>query len=144
MIEQERKAHGDPEAEARAWAEKLVELERKQDRYQEMFAAEAMTLDKLRAKLQVLNEARETAKRELAALAGKRERLEAMERDRDLILESYAALAPEALDALSPEERRKVYVILNLTVEPLADGGLKISGAFGEEPVWEDVRTSTR
>jgi hypothetical protein len=46
------------------------------------------------------------------------------------------------LDALSPEERRKVYVILNLTVEPLADGGLKMSGAFGEEPVWaEDVRT---
>jgi len=64
--------------------------------------------------------------------------------DRDLVLESSAALAPEALDALSPEERRKVYVILNLTVEPLADGGLQISGAFGEEPVWEDGRTSTR
>jgi hypothetical protein len=60
------------------------------------------------------------------------------------ILRSYAVLAPEALDALSPEERRKVYVILNLTVEPLAGGGLKISGAFGEEPVWEDVGTSTR
>jgi uncharacterized protein YutE (UPF0331/DUF86 family) len=68
---------------------------------------------------------------------GKRERLEAMERDTDLLLES--------LDALSPEERRKVYVILKLTVEALADGSLKMSGAFGEEtPVWEDVRTSTR
>jgi hypothetical protein len=34
-----------------------------------------------------------------------------------------------------------VYVILKPTVEALADGGLKISGAFGEEiPVWEDVR----
>jgi hypothetical protein len=32
-----------------------------------------------------------------------------------------------------------------LTVEAVADGGLKISGTFGEEtPVWEDVRTSTR
>jgi len=40
-----------------------------------------------------------------------------------------------------PDERRKVYVILNLTVEPLADGGLQVSGAFGEEPVWEDVGT---
>jgi hypothetical protein len=66
------------------------------------------------------------------------------ESDRHLILESYAALAPEALDSLSPEERRKVYVILNLTVEPLADESLKISGAFGEEPVWEDVGTSTK
>jgi len=68
-----------------------------------------------------------------------------MERDRDLVLESYTVLTPGALEALSPEERRKVYVILNLTVEPLADGGLQISGAFGEEiPVWEDVRMSTR
>ena len=67
-----------------------------------------------------------------------------MGRDRDLILESYAALVPEALDALSPEERRKVYVILNLIVEPLADGSLKISVAFGEEPVWETVGTSRR
>jgi hypothetical protein len=83
--------------------------------------------------------------KELALVVGKRERLEAMERDTDLLLESYATLAPEALDALSPEERRKVYVILKLTVEALTDGGLKISGAFGEEtPVWEDVRTSTR
>ena len=144
MIEREGKAHGDPEAEARAWADNLAELERKRDKFQEMFAAEAMTLDELKAKLEALNEARETAKRELAALAGKRERLEAIERDRDLILESYAALDPEALEALSSEERRKVYGILDLTVEPLADGGLKISGAFGEEPVWEDVGTSTR
>jgi hypothetical protein len=45
-----------------------------------------------------------------------------MERNRDPILESYATFASEALEALSPEERRKVYVILDLTVEPLADG----------------------
>jgi site-specific DNA recombinase len=144
MIERERKPYGDPEAEARLLAAKLVELERKRDKYQEMFAAEVMTLDELKAKLEALNKAREAAKRKLAVLADNRERLEAMERDRDLILESYAALAPEALDTLSPEERRKVYVILNLTVEALADGGLKINGAFGEEPVWETVGTSTR
>ncbi len=62
-----------------------------------------------------------------------------------MILAQDRDLAPEALDALSPEERRKVYVILNLTVEALADGSLKKSGAFGEEiPLWEDVGTSTR
>ena len=145
MIEQERRTHGEPESETRAWSAKLVELERRRDRYQEMFAAEAMTLAELQAKLRALEETRETAERELASPAGKRERLEAMERDRDLILESYATLAPEALGTLSPEERRRVYVILKLTVEPLADGGLKMRGAFGEEtPTWEDVRTSTR
>ena len=68
-----------------------------------------------------------------------------MERDRDLILENYATLAPEALGTLSPEERRRVYVILKLTVEALADGGLKMSGAVEEEiQVWETVGTSTR
>ncbi len=146
MIERERKTYGDPEVEAKASANKLVELERKRkrDRCQETFAAKVMTLGELKAKLEVLEEARETAKRELAALAGKRERIEAMERDRDVVLESYAALTPGVLNALSPEERRKVYVILNLTVEPLADGALQISGAFGEEPVWEEVGTSTR
>ncbi len=145
MIEQERKAHGDPDAEARAWAAKLAELERRRDKCQEMYAAEVMTIDELKTKLEALKETRKTAEKELAALTSKRDRFEAMERDRDLILESYATLAPEALDTLSAEERRKVYVILNLTVEPSADGNLKISGAFGEEsPVWEDVGTSTR
>jgi hypothetical protein len=110
-----------------------------------MFAAEVMTLGELKAKLKVLEETRLPASRELASLTRKREELDAIERDRDLILETYATLAPEALDSLSPEERRKVYVILNLTVEALVDGSLKISGAFGEEPpVWESDRTSTR
>ena len=38
-----------------------------------------------------------------------------------------------------------MYVILNLIVEPLADGSLKISVVFGEETsVWQDVGTSRR
>jgi cell division protein FtsB len=44
-----------------------------------MFAVEAMTLDELKTKVEVLKKTRETAEKELAALAGKRERLEAME-----------------------------------------------------------------
>ena len=145
MIERRRQAHGDPQAEAKAWRAKLAEVERKREKYQEMFAEDAMTLEELKAKLEVLEETRETARMELSSLADRQEELEAMERDLDLILESYATLAPEALEALSPEERRKVYVILNLTVGALADGTLKMSGAFGEEtPVWEREGTSTR
>ena len=78
-------------------------------------------------------------------LEGRRETLRALEADKDRLLESYTALAPEALDSLGPEERRTVYSMLGLCVEALPDGGLKVSGAFGEEtPVWENVRTSTR
>jgi len=90
-----------------------------------MFAAETTTLNELKAKLEALKETRKTVEIELASVVGRRERLEAMEQDRDLILESYATLAPEALVALSPKERCKVYVILNLTVEAFAGGSFE-------------------
>jgi hypothetical protein len=43
------KATGDPEREARAWAATLAEAERKREKYQEMYAADAMTLEELRS-----------------------------------------------------------------------------------------------
>jgi len=94
MIERERKTHGDPEPEVKAWTATLSEVERKRDRHQEMFAADAMTLEELRSKLDALEERRETARRELAALSSWRESLEALERDKDRLLESYTTLAP--------------------------------------------------
>ena len=145
MIEEQRQTYGDPAAEAKAWTAKLVEAERKRDRYQEMFAAGAMTLDELRSKLDALEETRETARRELAALSSQCEALEALERDKDRLLESYAALAPEALANLDPEERRTVYSMLGLCVEALPDKSLRVRGAFGEENlVCHHDRTSTK
>jgi hypothetical protein len=71
--------------------------------------------------------------------------LEALERDKDRLLESYAARAPEALAALDPEERRTVYSMLRLRVEALPDRSLRIRGAFGEENlVCHNDATSTR
>jgi hypothetical protein len=145
MIEREKEARGDPEPEAEAWATTLSEAERKREKYQEMYAADAMTLDELRSKLDALEEARETARRELAVLAGWRESLQTLERDKELLLESYATRAPDALDGLGPEERRTVYSMLGLRVEALPDKSLRIRGAFGEESlVCQRERTSTR
>src|SRR5215216_3007310 len=45
--------------------EKLEEAERKREKYQEMYAAEAMTLEELRSRLDALEETRESARREL-------------------------------------------------------------------------------
>ncbi len=68
-----------------------------------------------------------------------------MERDKDLNLESYSTLAPEALDTLGSEKRRTVYSILGLRVEALPDRSLKVRGAFGEEIlVWAAEEMSTR
>ena len=69
MIEREYEARGDPDPEAKAWAATLSEVERKRNKYQAVFAADAMTLDELGSMLNVLYETRETAWRELAALA---------------------------------------------------------------------------
>jgi nucleoid-associated protein EbfC len=133
MIEREKEARGDPEREARAWAATLAEAERKREKYQEMYAADAMKLEELRSRLETLEETRESARRELAELASWPKRLQALERDKELLLESYAARAPEALDSLGPEERRTVYSMLGLRVDALLDKSLRIRGGWRGE-----------
>jgi hypothetical protein len=67
MIEQERRSalRGDPDREAKLWADKLGEVERRRARYQEMAASELITFDELRTRLLELDEARQIAEREL-------------------------------------------------------------------------------
>ncbi len=55
-------------------------------------------------RLAALEDTRETAERELRALQHRTERLAQLERDRASLLESYAGLMPEAIDALGSEE----------------------------------------
>jgi hypothetical protein len=57
-------------------------------------------------------------------------RLEALERDADALLASYAGMVPEALDALSPEERQRVYKMMHLKVHTYADGSIALDGVF--------------
>jgi site-specific DNA recombinase len=145
MIEREKETRGDPERAEKALAATLVEAERKGEKYQEMYAADAMTLEELRSRLDALEETRESARGELAALASWRESLEAFERDKVVLLQSYTTRAPEALDSLGPEERRTVYSMLGLRVDALPDKSLRVQGAFGEENlVCHPDRTSTR
>jgi hypothetical protein len=41
-------------------------------------------------------------------------------------------MVPEGLDALSPEERHRVYQMLGLKVSVQPSGVLEVSGTFGE------------
>ena len=76
MIELERKAvRGDPDRDTRFWADKLVEVDRRRTRYQEMAADDLISFDELRAKLTELDDTRRTAEQELTALQNRRERL---------------------------------------------------------------------
>jgi hypothetical protein len=69
-----------------------------------------------------------------------------MEKDRDALLESYTLRAPEALNALTPEERHQVYRMLRLRAAVRIGGTLEISGLFGEGSRFchPQVRSPTR
>jgi hypothetical protein len=129
MIELERGTRGDPGGEAKRWAEKLAEVDRKRARYQEMAADDLITLDELRARLAELEETRGIAEHELAAVRGQEERVRDMERDRDALVDSLEALAPEVLDSLTPEERHQWYKLLRLQAAIRADGSVEVSWA---------------
>jgi hypothetical protein len=102
-------------------------------------------LQGLRSRLEALEETRESARRELSELTSWHERLQALERDKELLFESYTTRAPEALDSFGAEERRTVYSMLGLRVDALPDKSLRVQGAFGEENlVCHHDRTSIR
>jgi len=131
MIDEQRGTlRGDPEREAKAWLERLAALDRKRGGYLDLAADELMRRDELRAKLAALQEDHEKAEREIAAIEGRRERLEQMERDRDTIMEHYAGTVPGSLDDLSPEERHQVYKMLRLEVLAYPDKSLEVRGAI--------------
>lgn len=141
MIEFERgAAWGHPEQEKKTWLKKLSEVERQRSRAQDMAIQGLLDYDELRAKLASLEETRRTAERELAILRSHQERLVELERDKETILEHYATITPEALDALSPEERSQLYKMLLLRAVQYPDGsveaevsGVPISSLSAEE-----------
>ena len=129
MIEQQRRGmRGDPNREVKAWLEKIAEADRMRSNYQEMAARCLISFEELEEKLGQLNQTRATAERNLATLDRRREQLEQLERDKDTLLESYAGMAPEALDSLAPEERREVYKILKVRVTAYPDAQLEVGG----------------
>jgi DNA repair ATPase RecN len=133
MIELERKnMRGNPDKEAQLWADKLAEVHHRRVRYQEMAADNLITFDELRARLTELDDTRKTAERELNALRNHREYLDELEQNRDALLESLVDNAPDALDELTPEERRQVYKMLRLKVRAYLDGSSEVSGAFSD------------
>lgn len=91
-----------------------------------------ITDEELDEELAALEETRRAASRELAALQSCKERIEILERDRDAVLEDYAGRTPEALEALTSEERHRLYKMLRLSVAIRSDGSVEIAGAFPE------------
>lgn len=123
MLEKEQETPAvDHREEAHVWREKLSEIGRKRAGFQELAAEGLMTREELRSKLDTLELARKVAERELRLAHERSERLSALERDAEHHLEAYEKWCVEALADLSPEERREVCQLLDLTVEAHPDG----------------------
>ncbi len=84
----------------------------------------------LRSKLDTKELAREAVQRELRLARERSKRLTALEQDAEHNLEAYEKWCVEALTDLSPEERREVYQLLDLTVEAHPDGRLEAAWAL--------------
>ena len=97
-----------------------------------MAAEGYITFEELGAKLSELEEIRTTAVEKLEAIRNYQERIEEMEKNRDALLESYALMAPEALNELTPEERHHAYRMLRLRAAIRIGGTMEVSGMFGE------------
>lgn len=143
-IELERDGRrGDPQAEAKHWLDKLTEAEEERRGFLRLAARGSMTDAELDEELAQLDDARRVAEQELEALRQHNERVEEMERDRDAVLEHYTALAPEALDSLTPEERHHLYKMLRLKVFVAKGGDLVIELAGVPAESTDAKRSST-
>jgi site-specific DNA recombinase len=130
LIDEERaNGYGDPERESRAWVEKLAECDRLRKAYQQQQAAGLMTLEELGTMLKELEETRRVVEAELKHVEARRGRVEALENDRDDLLEHVAGLVPEALDKLTGQERNRLYRMLRLEITPSPEG-YEVRGAF--------------
>ncbi len=69
-----------------------------------------------------------------AALPADGRHVEQLERDKEALLNHYARIVPEQLDTLEPEERNRVYKMLDLTVLAHENGNLELTWALGADP----------
>ena len=141
MIERERAGmRGDPGQEAKTWLEKLATVDQERRGYLRQNARGILPDAELDEALAELEETRVTVEQELAGLQGRREAIEALERDRNTLLGRYADEIPETIDALSPEEHHRVYKMLGIGVVVNPDTTLEVSGLLRDIPLFSNQK----
>jgi hypothetical protein len=132
MIDREREElRGDPDQQAKTWADRLADVGTKRAKFQDMTAEGLITFDELRAKLAELDETRKVAEEKLSALEYRKERIEQLEGDKASLLKDFAGLMPEAVESLTAETRQRIYNLVRLRVTVGVEGDLDLRGAIG-------------
>ena len=144
---EKEKAGGDPEKEARVFANRIAEVDLKRAAYQDLAADGLMEREELRSKLDALSRQKAAAKQGIKALEERRSKVRELELSREKILARYREVVPEALEEAEGEQRRAVYNTLGVTVwaAKAKEDPIKIVfSALGGEEVCRSDATSTR
>ncbi len=115
-----------PEGRIRATRDVLEDVGRKREKYQEMFAADVMSLEELKAKLSGLDARKATVERELEGLNNSGQRVQRLR----WLHEKVATNPIIAFLAGTEEMRRDYYRDLDLKVTTSRED-VAISGVFG-------------
>jgi len=99
-----------------------------------MAAEELISFEELRERLAGLEETKKTAQGELESISLRRQRLEELERNADDFVRQYAAIMPEVLDTISPEERHQIYKTLKMKVLVSTEGTVTVELICGHAP----------
>jgi site-specific DNA recombinase len=133
-LERKRKEmRGDPDREARDLLERLEKLERRRSGYIDLAADGDMSGADLRDKLAEVDRARAETEGALRSARGRQETIEEFER-----LWHLAGQLLHMTDGLtfltaSPEDRRRLYLALQLRADVDPDGTIRLSGIFDPE-----------
>jgi site-specific DNA recombinase len=112
-----------------SWLRVVDDCGKKRAKYQEMYAADVVTLDELRTKLHELDATKSQAEEHLANARAGQSRVEELRATKKAMLEAYATgIQYDGIRYFTPEMRREIYEALRLKVTVAADGNPRIQG----------------
>jgi site-specific DNA recombinase len=123
-----------PGEDEEGWLKKLSELEVQEERLLDLYLEGKLESDRYESRISQLKRSRKTIQEELEHIRNRTTHLERLERDRNALLSHYSQIAAEHLDNLEPEERNRVYKMLDLKVLVQEDGNLEVKWVLGGNP----------
>jgi DNA repair exonuclease SbcCD ATPase subunit len=135
MLEQEKALSSrGPGEDEETWLNKLAELEAQEERLLDLYLENKLDVDRYESRVVQIKQSRKTVEDELARLKVRAAHVEQLKRERDALLNHYSRIVPERLDALEPEERNRVYKMMDLTVLAYENSDLEVKWALGADP----------
>jgi DNA repair ATPase RecN len=132
MLQQEKAlAARNPDKDKEGWLKKLSDLDRQEERLHDLYLEGNIAMGRYEERLSQLKQARRVAEDELERIRDSCSRIEHLERDRDALLDHYSQVATEGLERLEPEERSRVYKMLDLTVLAHENGSFEVKWVLG-------------